>query len=507
MDLENERFPQQGNDEQSTPAAPEESAEASYTEAFTAQSAPEQTEQPYTEPAYTEPSYTEPTYTEPTYTNPTYTEQSYTAPQAAPAPERKKKGHPVLRAIAICLVCILIGGAAGCGGGVIAWYALGNSSSGSSSGNDSGSAQTTYLVESARTTAVETVSVEAGEEMTAAQIYAAYVNSCVGITVNITYNAWGYTTTSAASGSGFIVTSDGYIVTNYHVVEDGDSDGITVTLYNGSSYAATLIGYDEDNDVAVLKIEADEELTPVVLGDSDALAVGETVVAIGNPLGELTFSLTQGVVSALNRAVTLSSGTMNLIQTDCAINSGNSGGPLFNAYGEVIGITNAKYSTSSSSEASIDNIGFAIPINTVKSIIESVIENGYVVKPYLGISIVTVDETTAAMYNLQVGAYVRSVDSGSCAEAAGMQAGDTIIACDGETVTTSDEVVAAKNAHAAGDEMTITVVRNGEEITLTVVLDAQIQSATTDSSSSSSSDSGSGSGSGSGGGFPGNNRN
>ena len=223
------------------------------------------------------------------------------------------------------------------------------------------------------TTELNLVTVDSGKLMTASQVYKANVNSTVGITTEITTNWWGYQSTSAAAGSGFILTEDGYILTNEHVIEEANS--ITVAMYDGTKYPATLIGYDVSNDIAVLKIDA-KGLTPVTLGNSDALEVGDEVIAIGNPLGELTFSLTKGIVSALNRAVTLSSNvTMNLIQTDAAINSGNSGGALFNMYGEVVGITNAKYS-SSSSGASVDNIGFAIPISSVKTIITEIISGG-----------------------------------------------------------------------------------------------------------------------------------
>ena len=189
-----------------------------------------------------------------------------------------------------------------------------------------------------------TVPVQIGVNLTAAQVYAANVNSTVGITTSISTNYWGYRTTAAASGSGFLISEDGYIVTNYHVIEDASS--ITVALYDGKTFPAELIGYDESNDIAVLKVDT-QGLSHVTLGDSDSVNVGDSVVAIGNPLGELTFSLTGGLVSAVNREVTLSSSlTMNLLQTDCAINSGNSGGPLFNMSGEVIGVTNAKYSAS-----------------------------------------------------------------------------------------------------------------------------------------------------------------
>ncbi len=275
--------------------------------------------------------------------------------------------------------------------------------------------------------------------MTPAEVYAQNVNSTVGITTSITTNYWGYQTQSAAAGSGFILTADGYILTNYHVVEDSNS--ITVSLYDGTEYDATLVGCDESNDIAVLKIDA-EGLTPVVLGDSDNLNVGDQVVAIGNPLGELTFSLTTGVVSALNREVTLSSNvTMNLIQTDCAINSGNSGGALLNLNGEVIGITNAKYSSSSSSsEASIDNIGFAIPLNHVKNIVKSIIETGSITKPYIGVTVSSVS-SEAQGYGVPTGAAVRSVEADSPAAKAGLEENDIITEVDGTAINSSTELV------------------------------------------------------------------
>lgn len=308
--------------------------------------------------------------------------------------------------------------------------------------------------------------------MTPAEVYAANVNSTVGITTSVTTNFWGYQTTSAASGSGFIFSDDGYILTNFHVVEDSNS--ITVSLYDGTTLDAKLVGYDESNDIAVLKVEA-EGLVPVVLGDSENLNVGDTVIAIGNPLGELTFSLTSGTVSALNRQVTLSGGiTMNLIQTDCAINSGNSGGALFNLYGEVIGITNAKYSGSSGGGATIDNIGFAIPLNRVRGIVESIIEKGYVSKPYIGVSVTDVN-SEALSYGLPEGAAVRSVEQDSPAYKAGLHSNDIITYVDDTRITGRADLAEVISQAQAGQVMKLTVYRKGQTLTLTVTVGEQIQ--------------------------------
>lgn len=320
---------------------------------------------------------------------------------------------------------------------------------------------------------INIVDIDTGTLMTPAEVYAANVNSTVGITTSVTTNYWGFQSTSAASGSGFIISDDGYILTNYHVIESSNS--ITVSTYDGGSYGAVLIGYDSSNDIAVLKIEADN-LVPVVLGDSDNLNVGDSVVAIGNPLGELTFSLTYGTISAKDREVTLSSSvTMDLLQTDCAINSGNSGGALFNLYGEVIGVTNAKYSSSSSSEASIDNIGFAIPINSIRSIVESIIEKGYISKPYIGISVLDVSEETQ-QYGIPTGAAVQAVNENSPAAEAGLQKGDVITAVNG-TQMTSSELVDFVGASSVNDTLVLNIYRQGENLELTVVVGEQIQSA------------------------------
>ncbi|MCR5848037.1 MAG: trypsin-like peptidase domain-containing protein [Lachnospiraceae bacterium] len=311
------------------------------------------------------------------------------------------------------------------------------------------------------------------KEMSASEIYAENVNSTVGITTSITTNYFGYQTTTPASGSGFILTEDGYIITNYHVIEDASE--IKVTTYGGDVYDAKLIGYDESNDIAVIKVDA-ENLTPVVLGDSDELSVGDDVIAIGNPLGELTFSLTSGAVSALNRNVTISSTSMNLIQTDCAINSGNSGGALFNSYGEVIGITNAKYSNNGDyTAASIDNIGFAIPINNVKDIITEIIEDGSITKPYIGVYIYDLG-SDYQRFGLS-GAVVQKVDENSPAEAAGLKQNDLITKVNGEEISDSEELRSIIAKGSEGDIVTLTVNRNGEILEIEVTLSFKKQSA------------------------------
>lgn len=396
-----------------------------------------------------------------------YQPQPDTAPEA---PQKPKKNRTGAKVTALVLSCALVGGAMGFGGSALQNHLAAKNA-------DTEEAQQASVVyEGSRETSVINIAqIDTSKEMTPAEVYAQNVNSTVGIRTSITTNYWGYQTQAAAAGSGFILSADGYILTNYHVVEDSNS--ITVSLYDGTEYDATLVGCDESNDIAVLKIDA-EGLTPVVLGDSDNLNVGDQVVAIGNPLGELTFSLTTGVVSALNREVTLSSNvTMNLIQTDCAINSGNSGGALFNLYGEVIGITNAKYSSSSSSsEASIDNIGFAIPLNHVKNIVKSIIETGSITKPYIGVTVSSVS-SEAQGYGLPTGAAVRSVEADSPAAKAGLEENDIITEVDGTAITSSTELVNYVGEKTPGDELTFKVYRQGEELELTVTIGEKTQSA------------------------------
>ena len=317
-------------------------------------------------------------------------------------------------------------------------------------------------------------------ELSPADLYEQNVNSTVGITISgETSSRYGYGYTYQASGSGFIITSDGYILTNYHVISG--SKTVTVATYDHNTYDAKVIGYDASNDIAVIKIDA-ENLTPVTLGDSDTLRVGESVYAIGNPLGELTFSLTGGIVSALSRNVQTEAGTsMSLIQTDCAINSGNSGGALFNTRGEVIGITNAKYSSSGmGSEAEIDNIGFAIPINSVKRIVTSIIENGYVLKPYIGITVSPLSEETANIIGIKAGAVVQDVTEDAPADKAGLKSHDVIVKVGDTDINDSNDLVQVISKSDPGDVLTFHIYRQGQEITLDVEIGSKTESALKD---------------------------
>ncbi len=278
------------------------------------------------------------------------------------------------------------------------------------------------------------------------------------------------------TGTGVIITEDGYIVTNAHVIYDsqngyGLASAIKVLL-GEDTYEAEVIGYDTDCDLAVLKVD-EKNLTAAEFGSSDDLKLGETVIAIGNPLGfDLMNTVTRGCVSGLNRNITINDKSMNLIQTDAAINSGNSGGPLINKYGQVIGINSSKMSSSYYGEASIEGIGFAIPSDEVSKIVDDIMNFGYVTgKPQLGISCQAVTETISQMYNMPMGVYVVDVTENSAAAKAGLKKGDIITAVDGTEVTTSEELTAQKNLHSAGDEIELTFIRNGEEMTATVTLD------------------------------------
>ena len=300
--------------------------------------------------------------------------------------------------------------------------------------------------------------------------------SIVGIKVDYSINSAFGRASASAEGSGIIMTEDGYILTNNHVISSDESsyyevaeaNSITVYLYNDETgYPAQVIGTDEQTDLAVIKIDK-TGLTPATIGDSDQVQVGEFSMAIGNPLG-MQSSVTSGIISAVNRQITDTDGkTYTLIQTDAAINSGNSGGALVNSNGEVIGVNTLKLNGTG-----IEGMGFAIPINSTKTIYEQLVSDGKVVRPYLGITGIDVDEQTAKQNRLVEGVYVKSVETFSAAEKAGIQAGDVIIEADGTEIKDMDTLNEIKNSHQVGDTMTIKINRNGTEKEVTVTLQEQ----------------------------------
>lgn len=308
--------------------------------------------------------------------------------------------------------------------------------------------------------------------MTTAGIAAAAEDTVVEITTEaVQTSQWMQQYISQGAGSGVILSADGYIATNNHVIEDAQK--ITVTLRDGTTYSATLIGRDEESDLAVIKIDA-QDLPVATLGNSDNLVVGEIAVAIGNPLGQLGGTVTEGIISALNREITIDGVMMSLLQTSAAINPGNSGGGLFNGNAELIGIVNAK-----SSGSDIEGLGFAIPINTAKGVLTELIQNGYVTgRADTGLSFVEVaDYYTAMMYRVQnTGLYISKVTSGSSAQTAGFQPGDLVQTVNGTAVTTEEGFKTAIKDFEAGESVTVEILRNNMTQTLSLTLDQYIPS-------------------------------
>lgn len=300
--------------------------------------------------------------------------------------------------------------------------------------------------------------------------------SIVGIKINsVAQNVFGSLEESSEEGSGIIYTSDGYVVTNYHVIESAISDSsatVSVTLANSDeAIDATIVGYDEATDLAVVKIEK-TGLTPAEFGKSSDLQVGEIAVAIGNPLGqEFAGSVTVGYISAVNRKITTSGRTYKLIQTDAAINPGNSGGALVNSEGQVIGINTVKIGSSSSTGTSVEGLGFAIPSDDAVDIINKLIKDKKIVRPYIGISGINVDESTAKRNNLPQGIYVAQVIANSPASKAGIQKGDVITAIEGKDITTMEELNEIKNAKNVGDKITLKIHRQNSDMDIKVTLE------------------------------------
>ena len=386
-------------------------------------------------------------------------------PQDAQPPKKKKKfnGKRVARsAVALVLAAAMgfaggfVGAKFGGSGKVVIQQVAPSSTADSASGSDSSI----------------TAASSSGSSLTTEQVADLVSPSVVVITTEqVVYSQWswyGQNQVESGAGSGVIISSDGYILTCAHVV-DGASN-ITVTI-NDKDYTATLVGEDTTSDIAVIKIDADG-LTPATVGNSDSLKVGQNVMAVGNPLGELGGTVTGGMISALNRSVTIqgssSVNTMSLIQMDASVSPGNSGGGLFNMNGELVGIVNAK---SSSSDA--EGLGFAIPINDAIKVAQELLENGYVTgRPYLGITYLAVtDAQTASQLGVNAyGVYVVEVVKGGPAEKAGLQAGDRIVSVDGTEIASKDDLGTLMQKHAAGDTLSITIAREGQMQTVNVTL-------------------------------------
>lgn len=395
---------------------------------------------------------------------------SPSARRKEPKQKKQRRGMPAAAIVALCLVCALVGGGFG---GVIA---------GSLNGDDA-QPQTTLNQENTPTTTGSSVSNNSSGEMSARDIYYNLaLKQVVGINSDITTNVWGMQVQGSVSGTGFVISEDGYILTNYHVIEDAYNTNSPITVmfssesgYDTTEYTAEVIGFERNNDVAVIKIDA-TGLSAATLGSSSDLLVGDTVYAVGNPLGELTYSMTPGIVSATDRVITTEEGRMNMFQISAAVNEGNSGGPVYNAYGQVVGIVTAKPNTSSSG-TSTEGIGFAIPVDDAVRIADEVINGGHQVgsndnPAYLGITAQDVDTMAQQYYNMPMGAYVLSVTDGSAADNAGILVGDIITQVDGYDVQSRDDLAQELTFHSAGETCEVVVYRSGEYQTLSVTFDS-----------------------------------
>lgn len=393
--------------------------------------------------------------------------------------EKEKHAKPAAKrhvglsgAIALCLVCALLGGCLGAG--ISSWASNSRfekleAALADNTQADAENAASIAAMEQRQSSVVSPVASAAGY-MSPAQIYHQACSQVVGITTTVSTQSFFGTQTGTVSGSGFILSEDGYILTNYHVVEYAYEDNlpVNVVLYDGSSYEARIVGREEVNDLAVLKIEA-SGLQPAVLGNSDELQVGDEIYVVGNPLGELEFSMSTGHVSALNRSITTEGAEdIPMFQLDAAVNHGNSGGPVYNNRGEVVGIVTAKNSGSD-----VEGLGFAIPSSDAMRIAEDLVTKGYVTgKAYLGI---WTDERYNAMvaqyYNMPLGAYVADVSQGSAAAKAGLTGGDIITALDDVTIESPSDLRSAIRQYNAGDSAELTYYHAGESKTVTVVFD------------------------------------
>lgn len=383
-----------------------------------------------------------------------------------PSPKKKSK---TAKHVAIIAACLALVACVGVGGGFLGTMIAKDSALATSTENGKSSSETSNETSKGSLTINKSDGTQVAATTTQEVVERA-ANSVVEITTESVVNGqFMQQYVSKGAGSGVIISEDGYIITNNHVINGAKT--ITVTLANGKTYKATLIGSDSKVDVALIKID-ETGLTPVTFGDSDNLKVGETAIAIGNPLGKLGGTVTNGIISALDREITIDDETMNLLQTNAAINPGNSGGGLFNANAELIGLVVAK-----SSGENIEGLGFAIPINDVVNILQDLMDHGHVTgRPSLGVSLADISEEQLFSYRLdEAGTYITNIASNSAADKAGLEIGDRLIKIGDTEITSASQASNEVNKHKAGDEISITVNRDGENVTVNVKLDEESQ--------------------------------
>jgi len=402
---------------------------------------------------------------------------NYIPPEPKP-PKVRKERKGLRRVVSVILVLVLVLGSCGATAALMNMHFEKQMQALTQQMNDKISAIQKESA-TAPTTGSTGKPLASGEYLTPGEVYERNVNAVVAITVQVDdYDNYGRPVSGFSSGTGFMISSDGYVITNYHVIEGGTA--VTVTTHDDKEFDAKIIGHEANNDLAVLKIEG-ENLPYVTIGKSSDLQVGDQVVAIGNVLSTFASSLTVGYVSGVDRVVDTEGTAMNMIQSDVAINSGNSGGPLFNMKGEVVGITTAKFSGNSSSGASIEGIGFAIPMDDVAGMIEDLQKYGYVTGAYLGVLVMDV-ETSAQYYGIPAGAYVESTTQGMAAHRAGIQAKDIITEVGGYEVTSVSDLTRVLRKFEAGEVVSVVVYRGGQYKTITVTLDEKPREETETSS-------------------------
>ena len=431
------------------------------------------------QPVYGQPVYPQPVYRQAAYGQPIYPQPMYGYPvyqQPAPPPAKKGKLWKQFVSIALVVAMVITGCliTAVCTAGYLEYRFNSRNAALLQSVEERINAAKEELAQSAPSVNGDSVSgtpnVNPEGGMTAAKVYQQNVDSVVTVLCTISN---GYMQ-GTSQGSGFVLTADGYVVTNYHVVEGSRS--ISVKLKNGTEYNASYIGGDQNHDIALIKAEA-ADLKPVSIGKSDNLIVGDQVVAIGYPLSTQVPVLTVGYVSAKDQIVDTGDTAIRMLQTDAAINSGNSGGPLFNMNGEVIGITSAKYSGNSSSGAAIEGVGFAIPIDDVMGKLTDLKDKGYISGAYLGITGQNISQQLAFQYGISGGVYVTTVSSGSCAQKAGLQRDDIIVNLAGYDIATMSDLSMVLQRLEAGQNVTITVYRSSSRgnVVMNITLDEKPQ--------------------------------